>query len=272
MKSPNKLLIILVLAWSLSPLVWQLYTSFCTSDSITGLITDNSNHWTFDNYRKVLFADPPFLQYLINSLIVGMSSTLITLIIATPAAYSLNRIKPVLANGFKALLLSAALFPYVLLFLALLEIARTLDIGNNLYALGIPYSALSMPLAVLLLSSAFRDIPPELEEAARLEGLNLWQRLRWVLIPLIAPATGSTAILVFLFSWNEYPIALTWISKSELMTLPVAMARIAGSSVHEVPYGAFAAATVLGSIPLLLIVLVFQKQIVSGLTQGAIKG
>ena len=129
-----------------------------------------------------------------------------------------------------------------------------------------------MPLAVLLLLSAFRDLPSELEEAARLEGLNLWQRLRWVLIPLIGPATASTAILVFLFSWNEYPIALTWISRADLLTLPVAIARIAGSSVYSIPYGAYAAATVLGALPLLLLVLIFQRQIVSGLTQGAIKG
>ena len=105
-----------------------------------------------------------------------------------------------------------------------------------------------------------------------LEGFNLWQRMRYVLIPLIAPATTSTAILVFLFSWNEYPIALTWLSDSELLTLPVAMARIAGSSIYSVPYGAYAAATVLGSIPLICIVLIFQKSIVSGLTSGAIKG
>ena len=129
-----------------------------------------------------------------------------------------------------------------------------------------------MPLAVLLLLSAFRDLPSELEEAARLEGLNLWQRLRWVLIPLIGPATASTAILIFLFSWNEYPIALTWISRADLLTLPVAIARIAGSSVYSIPYGAYAAATVLGALPLLLLVLIFQRQIVSGLTQGAIKG
>jgi multiple sugar transport system permease protein len=129
-----------------------------------------------------------------------------------------------------------------------------------------------MPLAVLLLSSAFRDLPSEIEEAARLEGLGLWQRLRWVLIPLIGPATASTAILVFLFSWNEYPIALTWISTTDLLTLPVAIARIAGSSVYSIPYGAYAAATVLGSLPLLLLVIIFQRQIVSGLTQGAIKG
>ena len=170
------------------------------------------------------------------------------------------------------LITAAALFPYVLLFLALLEIARAFQLGNNLLALALPYAALSMPLALLLLSAAFEGLPKDLEDAAQLEGLTLMQRLRWVLIPLIAPASASTAILVFLFAWNEYPIALTWISDANLLTLPVAVARIAGSSIYSIPYGAYAAATVLGSIPLLMLVLIFQKQIVSGLTNGAIKG
>ena len=102
--------------------------------------------------------------------------------------------------------------------------------------------------------------------------MGLLQRLRWILIPLISPATASTGILVFLFAWNEYPVALTWISDAKMLTLPVAMARIAGTSVYSIPYGAYAAATVLGSIPLLVLVLIFQRQIVSGLTNGAVKG
>jgi len=130
----------------------------------------------------------------------------------------------------------------------------------------------SLPLAVLLLEAAFAELPRELEESALLEGFGLWQRLRWILVPLLGPAVASTAVLVFLFSWNEFPIALTWLSRSELLTLAPAMARIAGSSVFSVPYGAFAAATVLGSVPLLLLLLVFQRPIVAGLTQGAIKG
>jgi multiple sugar transport system permease protein len=141
-----------------------------------------------------------------------------------------------------------------------------------LFALALPYSALAMPLALLLLTAAFEGLPKDLDDAARLEGLTLRQRLRWVMLPLIAPASASTAILVFLFAWNEYPIALTWLSRSDLLTLPVAMARIAGSSIYSIPYGAYAAATVLGAIPLLLLVLLFQRQIVSGLTNGAIKG
>ena len=268
----KKLFICLLIAWSLSPILWQVYTSFCTPEALTNNSINATNHWTLSNYKQVLFSDPPFWKYLLNSTIVGFTSTFLTLFIAIPAAYSLIKIRKSISKLFKMFLFGAALFPYVLLFLALLEIARNFNLSNNLLALSFPYAALSMPLAILLLSSAFRDLPKDLEDAAKMEGLGLLARLRWVLIPLLAPAIGSTSILVFLFSWNEYPIALTWISQANLLTLPVAISRIAGSSVYEIPYGAYAAATVLGALPLVMIVLVFQKQIVSGLTKGAIKG
>ena len=265
--------LLMALAWSLLPLIWQLLTSLRTPEALVLQGPDAwLQGWTLANYRQVLQGDPPFWRYLLNSILVGSASTGLTLLLAIPAAYGLQRQRPALRGAVSLLLLAAAMFPYVLLFLALLELARALGWGNQLLALALPYSGLSLPLAVLLLRAAFADLPSELEDAARLEGLNLWQRLRRVLLPLLAPAIASTAILVFLFSWNEYPIALTWISRSDLLTLPVAMARIAGSSVYAVPYGAFAAATVLGGLPLLALVLVFQRQIVSGLTQGAVKG
>jgi multiple sugar transport system permease protein len=261
------------LAWSLLPLLWQLLTSLRTPEALVLQgPTAWLQGWTLENYRLVLLGDPPFLRYLVNSSLVGATTTALTLLLAIPAAYGLQRQQAGLRRAVTLLLLAVAMFPYVLLFLALLELARALGWGNQLLALAVPYAGLSLPLAVLLLQAAFADLPPELEDAARLEGLNLWQRLRWVLLPLLTPAIASTAILVFLFSWNEYPIALTWISRTDLLTLPVAMARIAGSSVYAVPYGAFAAATVLGALPLLLLVLVFQRQIVSGLTQGAVQG
>ncbi len=268
----NKTLIIFILIWSLLPLGWQLYTSFSTPEALTQPFIFSPNRWTFENYLQILNSNPPFWKYLLNSLIVGLLSTAITLIIAVPASYSLSKSNNRFSKLSKLFLAGSAMFPYVILFLSLLEVARKFNLGNNLLAICIPYSALSMPLAILLLTAAFKDIPKDLEEASVLEGLTLFQRLRWILLPLIKPSIASTAILVFLFSWNEYPIALTWISKSELLTLPVAMARLAGSSVYEVPYGAYAAATVIGSIPLLMIVLIFQRQIVSGLTQGAVKG
>lgn len=267
-----KSLICILLVWSLGPFIWQIYTSFSTTESILEPFNLYNHSWTLDNYIQVLKANPPFYRYLINSSVVGLASTILTILLAVPAAYSIANANKYLKNISKSSLFIMALFPYVLLFLSLLEVARSMNFGNNLLALSLPYAALSMPLAILLLSSAFNDLPKGLEEAARIEGLNLYQRMKWILIPLIAPATSSTAIIVFLFSWNEYPIALTWISKSSLITLPVAIARIAGSSVYSVPYGAYSAATVLGAIPLIIIVLLFQRQIISGLTQGAVKG
>ena len=270
---PPAAALVLLLLWSLLPLLWQLLTSLRRPEALVlEGISSWTSGWTLDNYRQLLSGSPPFWRYLSNSCLVGASSTALTLVLAVPAAYALERLGTRWRRWISTALLAAAMFPYVLVFLALLEVARQMHWGNQLLALALPYSALSLPLAVLLLRAAFADLPPELEDAARLDGLNLWQRLRYVLLPLLAPALGSTAILVFLFSWNEYPIALTWLSRSDLLTLPTAMARIAGSSVFTVPYGAFAAATVLGSLPLVLLVLLFQRQIVSGLTQGAVKG
>lgn len=263
----------LLLLWSLAPLAWQLYTSLVTAEALVqGTGVEAGAFWTLENYRQVWSAEPPIWRYLLNSAVVGAATTALTLALAVPCAYGLQRQGGRLRWVVTLTLLAAAIFPTVLLFLALLQLARALGLANNLLALSLPYAALCLPLAVLLLRAAFADLPPELEDAARLEGLDLAQRLRHVLLPLLAPSLASTAILVFLFSWNEYPIALTWISRPELLTLPPAIARIAGSSLFAVPYGAFAAATVLGSLPLLLIVLIFQRSIVSGLTQGAIKG
>lgn len=260
-----------LLLWSLGPLLWQLYSSLLPAEALVGAGLPLSG-WTLENYRLVLSADPPFWRPLLNSALLGAVTTALTLLLAVPCAWSLQRLPPGRRGPLQLILLAAALFPTVLLFLGLLDLARWAGLANRLLALALPYAALSLPLAVLLLRAALADLPPELEEAALLEGLDLRQRLQHVLLPLLAPALVSTALLVFLASWNEYPIALTWLSRSELLTLPTAMASIAGSSVFTVPYGAFAAATVLGSLPLLLLVLLGQRWIVAGLTQGAVKG
>ncbi len=262
---------LLVLLWSLGPLLWQLRTSLLRPEALVAPMLEG-NPWTLANYRLVLSGDPPFWRYLGNSTLVALATTLLTLLLAVPCAYGLQQQRGVVRWGVGLALVGAAMFPTVLLFLALLEVARRFGLANDLLALSLPYAGLSLPLAVLLLRAAFADLPVELEDAARLEGLDLGQRLRHVLLPLLGPALASTGILVFLASWNEYAIALTWISRSDLLTLPIAIARIGGGSVFTIPYGAFAAATVLGSLPLLLLVLLAQRPIVSGLTRGAVKG
>jgi multiple sugar transport system permease protein len=260
---------LLLLIWSLGPMLWQLYTSLKPSEALTG---GTASGWTLAHYQQLLSGEPPFLLYLLNSTVVGASSTTLTLLLAVPCAYALSRISRTTARVITVLIAAAAAFPAVLLFLALMELAREWHLANHLLALSLPYAGLCLPLAVLLLQAAFRDIPIELEEAALIEGMGLRQRLRWVLLPLMAPAITSAGLLIFIFCWNEYPVALTWLSRSDRLTLAPAMARIAGSSVYTIPYGAFAAATVVGSAPLIGLMLLFQRQIVSGLTQGAIKG
>lgn len=265
---------VLLLIWSLGPLLWQLRTSFLVGEALVGGVGRGPglHAWTLENYRLVLQGDPSLLQVLLNSTLLGLVTTGLTLGVALPCAYGLQQLKGRLQPLISGALIGAALFPTVLLFLSLLQMARWLGLANRLLALSLPYTALSLPLAILLLRAAINDLPSELEDAARLEGLNPLQRLRLIIAPLVAPALASTGLLVFLASWNEYPIALTWLSRSDRLTLPAAMGRIASSSVFTIPYGPFAAATVLGSLPLLILVLICQRWIVSGLTQGAIKG
>jgi len=263
----------LLLLWSLGPLLWQLRTSFLVDGVLVGQgAPPGLSPWTLAHYRQVLQGDPSLAQVLANSALLALVTTVLCLLLAVPCAYGLHHLRGRLQPLLSAALVGAALFPTVLLFLSLLQLARWLGLANHLLALSLPYAALSWPLAILLLRAAITDLPKELEDAAQLEGLNPFQRLRWVVAPLLAPAMASTGLLVFLASWNEYPIALTWLSRSDRLTLPAAMGRIAASSVFTVPYGPFAAATVLGSLPLLALVLLFQRWIVSGLTQGAVKG
>jgi multiple sugar transport system permease protein len=263
----------LLLLWSLGPLLWQLRTSFLVDGVLVGQGAPTGlSPWTLAHYREVLHGDPSLAQVLANSALLALVTTVLCLLLAVPCAYGLHHLRGRLQPVFSSALVGAALFPTVLLFLSLLQLARWLGLANHLLALSLPYAALSLPLAILLLRAAIHDLPKELEDAAQLEGLNPFQRLRWVVAPLLTPAMASTGLLVFLASWNEYPIALTWLSRSDRLTLPAAMGRIAASSVFTVPYGPFAAATVLGSLPLLGLVLLFQRWIISGLTQGAVKG
>ena len=158
------------------------------------------------------------------------------------------------------------------LFLGLLELVKAMGLGNNYLALIIPYTAINLPLTILVMRSFFQQLPQDLEDAAKMDGYKTWGMLVNILLPMTLPALATTGILTFIFAWNEYIFALTFITEEAKKTIPVATAQIGGASLFDIPYGPIAAATVLGTLPLVILVLVFQRQIVQGLTAGAVKG
>lgn len=268
------LAIALVVVFCLAPVLWQVLTSFKTNPAIATLPTvywPQPQQLTLEHYLA-LFQRRPFLSYLLNSGLVATLSMLLALGLGTPAAYVLARFRLPGQRLILGLVLILPLFPYSLLFLGLLELVQSLHLANSYIALIVPYTAINLPLTILVMRSFFQQLPRDLEDAARVDGYNPLQLLLQILLPLTAPALVTTGILSFIFAWNEFLFALTFISREELKTIPVAIAQLGGTSLFDLPYGPIAAATVVGTLPLVILVLLFQQRIVQGLTAGAIKG
>ena len=264
--------VVLIVIFLLAPVLWQLLTSFKTNEAISAVPNvyfPTPKQLTFDHYLSLGLG---FLRYVFNSAFVSIISTVICLGIGAPAAYTLARLKLPGENIILACILIVSLFPYVLLFLGLLEIIKSLGLGNNYIALIIPYTGINLPLTILVLRSFFQQLPKDLEDSAKIDGYNTISMLWNIVLPLTIPALVTTGILTFIFAWNEFIFALTFITRSEMYTIPVAVAQIGGTSVFEIPYGPIAAATVIGTFPLLILVLIAQRRIVQGITAGAVKG
>ena len=266
------LLILSLVIFCLAPVLWQWLTSVKVNADIE--TTPNiyfPSRYTLSHYAE-LFARRPFWSYLGNSILVSVLSTLLCLGVGTPAAYAIARLKLPGKSFLLGLLLIVSLFPYILLFLGLLEVVRSLGLGNNYLALIVPYTAINLPLTILVMRSFFQQLPRDLEDAAKVDGYNTQQILSQILLPLTLPALVTTGILTFIFAWNEFLFALTFMTQETLKTVPVATAQLSGASQFETPYGPMAAATIVGTIPLVILVLFFQRKIVQGLTAGAVKG
>ncbi len=264
--------IFLVVVFCLAPVLWQVLTSIKVNADISAVPNIYiPSRYTLNHYIE-LFRRRPFELYIFNSAFVSITSTVLCLGLGAPAAYALARLRIWGEQVILALVLIVTLFPYILLFLGLLEIVQTLRLGNNYLALIIPYTAINLPLTILVLRSFFQQLPRDLEDAAKVDGYNTLQMLLQIVLPMTVPALVTTGILTFIFAWNEFIFALTFITRESLKTIPVAAAQLGGTSVFEIPYGAIAAATVLGTLPLVLLVLLFQRRIVQGLTAGAVKG
>ncbi|MEM6501056.1 MAG: carbohydrate ABC transporter permease [Cyanobacteria bacterium P01_C01_bin.89] len=266
------ILIVCLVAFCLAPVMWQWLTSVKVNADIE--TTPNiyfPSRYTLSHYAE-LFSRRPFWAYLGNSALVSVLSTLLCLGVGTPAAYAIARLRLPGKSILLGLLLIVSLFPYILLFLGLLEIVSAFGVGNNYLALIVPYTAINLPLTILVMRSFFQQLPQDLEDAAKVDGYNTQQILTKILLPLTLPALVTTGILTFIFAWNEFLFALTFMTQETLKTVPVATAQLSGASQFETPYGPMAAATIVGTIPLVLLVLFFQRKIVQGLTAGAVKG
>ncbi len=266
------LMALLIAAFSLGPVLWQVLTSIKVNADITAIPNVYIPRQYTATHYQTLFNQRPFLSYILNSAVVAFLSTGLCLVLGTPAAYALSRLNLWGGQFLLAGVLIVTLFPYVLLFLGLLELVQFLGLGNNYLSLIIPYTAINLPLTILVMRSFFQQLPKDLEDAAKVDGYSVTQTLTQIVLPITTPALVTTGILAFIFSWNEFIFALTFISVEKLKTLPVAVAQIGGASAFDVPYGPLAAATVIGTFPLVLLVFFFQRRIVQGLTSGAVKG
>jgi multiple sugar transport system permease protein len=262
----------LLVAWSLAPALWQVLTALKTDDLVTRVPTVYLPHPPTLRHVEELFSRKPFGTYLRNSAVVSAAATVLSVSLGALAAGALVRASARTRERALLALLALAFVPPVILLFPLYEAVRVLGGLNNPVALVLPYTLLNLPLAVWILESGFRQIPRAVDEAATLDGLGPARRVLRIHLPLAAPSVVTAAILVFIFSWNEFMLALTFMTRDDRKTVTAGIASVTGSSMFEVPWGQLAAAVVVATLPLVLLVLLFERRIASGLTRGAVKG
>jgi multiple sugar transport system permease protein len=261
-----------VVFFSLAPFLWQVVTSLKPSNEIFSRpVRYIPSHLDLSAYVKI-FSRHPFARQILNSVFIACAGTFLCLFASSLASYALARLRLRGGRGFLLFLLFLSLFPPVVLIVPLYEMVSTFGLMNNYLALIIPYAALNVPFATWVLTSFFRQIPEALEDAAKVDGLSRLGILVRIILPLSAPALATTAILVFIFCWNEFLFALTFMTRATSRTVPVGIAMLSGASQYEIPWDQISAATVLTTLPLVAFVVLFQRRIVEGLTAGAVKG
>jgi trehalose/maltose transport system permease protein len=264
------LLLALIVFYTVFPFYWAIVSSLETGSALFQV-----DFWPTDpawsNYVAV-FAEQPFGRNILNSILVAVSTVLLSLGLAVLAAYALGRIR---FRGRTTLLfvaLGVSMFPQIAVLSGMFELIRVLGLYNNLLALTLSYMIFTLPFTVWVLTTFMRELPKELEEAAVVDGAKPLTVVTKVFLPLMGPALVTTGLLAFIAAWNEFLFALTFTLSSEMHTVPVAIALISGASAYELPWGNIMAASVTVTVPLIVLVLVFQRRIVSGLTAGAVKG
>jgi multiple sugar transport system permease protein len=261
---------VLVVVYALFPVLWILSLSL----KPTSTVKDGKlipSQVTFDNY-KAIFQGNIFTSALVNSIGIGLITTVIAVLVGGMAAYAIARLAFPGKRALVGVALLIAMFPQISLVTPIFNIERRIGLFDTWPGLIIPYITFALPLAIYTMSAFFKEIPWDLEKAAKMDGATPAQAFRKVIAPLAAPGIVTAAILVFIFAWNDLLLALSLTATQRAITAPVAIANFTGSSQFEEPTGSIAAGAMIITVPIVIFVLIFQRRIVAGLTSGAVKG
>lgn len=263
-------LVAAIVIFSVFPFYYAIVTSLTTGTALFEV-----NYWPqlFDtsNYEAVL-GNKSFLRSILNSLFISGLTVGFALLLAVMAAYALARIHFRGRGLLLMTILAVSMFPQVAVLAGLFELIRFLGIFNTPWAMVLSYTIFTLPFTVWVLTTFMRDLPIEIEEAAIVDGATPWVIITQVFLPLLWPALVTTGLLAFIGAWNEFLFALTFTSSESMRTVPVAIALLSGASAQEVPWGPIMAASVIVTVPLIILVFIFQRKIVAGLTAGGVKG
>lgn len=261
--------VVVILFFSLLPFLWFVDTSLKTETEVTAippiLLPSGSLGFYASGFERY-----SLFTYIKNSVIVASSTTLITLSLSILAGYALSRLRLRLKGLIMGALLTVSMFPQISIAGPVWRIMQSLGWLNTYQGLIIPYVTLTLPLGVWITASFFKDLPEEIEDAARIDGCGHFQTLIRIMLPLAGPGIFTAAILIFIYAWNEFFFALLIMTEQGVQTLPVGIALFQGQ--YTMPWGEIAAASTVATVPIVMLVFFFQKKIVSGLSAGALKG
>jgi multiple sugar transport system permease protein len=264
------LAVVLIGVFCLFPFYWLINVSLKTGPDLSSadLLPPSPS---LENYSSV-FENSDFTAALRNSVIITGVTTVLALVVGSFAAYALARLRFPGKFWLLAVILSISTFPAIAIAAPIFKLWTDIGLYDTYIGLILPYLTFALPLAIYILASFFREIPKELEEAALVDGATHFQAFRKVVLPLAAPGLVTAGLLTAFFVWNEFLLAVTLTSSPDAFTVPVAVANFTGSQEFEIPLGTISAASVVITIPLVILVIIFQKRIVAGMTAGAVKG
>ena len=263
-------LVAVIVVFSVFPFYYAIVTSFATGTEIFAI---NYVPRSFDltNYTAVMNGRN-FIRSIFNSVFIASTTVALALFLAVTASYALARVSFRGRGLLLMTILAVSMFPQIAVLAGLFELVRFMGLFNTPYALILSYTIFTLPFTVWVLTTFMRDLPVEIEEAAIVDGATPWIIITKVFMPLLWPALVTTGLLAFIGAWNEFLFALTFTSSETTRTTPVAIGLLSGASQQEIPWGPIMAASVIVTVPLVVLVLIFQRKIVAGLTAGGVKG